>query len=140
MAFERFEYGGRSFVPKVSIWSRGQIGFSMGAVKRFELQKYQYVVFFYDTEARRIGFQFTLDKNETGAAKLNVRENGGVVGAKAFLDYYGLDYKKTRQFIMKEDQETGLLIIELDRGIHDEDDSDGEQVSESERSDMSFLD
>ena len=112
MGFEKFTQTGRSFTPKVSIWSRGQIGFNNGAVKRFKLEKFKYVVFFYDKETNRIGIR-PIDTVEDGAVKLNQKATGATVGAKAFLDFYDIDYEETRQYSVQEDKGNDLLVIDL---------------------------
>lgn len=112
MGFEKFTQTGRSFTPKVSIWSRGQIGFNKGAVKRFDLGKFNYVVFFYDKDTNRIGIK-PIEKAEEGAVTLNQKTTGAAVGAKAFLDFYDIDYKETRQYNVQEDKENNLLVIDL---------------------------
>ena len=113
MGFERFDQIGRSFAPKVSIWSRGQIGFNNGAVTRFELDKFDYVVFMFDKEEQKIGLLFTANKDEKGAVKLNKRTVGISVGAKSFLDYYGIDYSTTEQYEINYDKENSLHVINL---------------------------
>jgi len=124
MAFERFTKTGRSFVPKVSIWSRGQIGFSVGAVNRFKLEEYDYVVFMFDQDEKKIGFLFTTDENEEGAVKLNKRDTGVIVGAKSFLDYYDIDYSGTAQYTMRHDRENNLYVISLDENEKTEEKED----------------
>jgi len=119
MGFVRFTQTGRSFAPKVSIWSRGQIGFNNGAVTRFELDKFDYVVFMFDKEEQKIGLLFTTNKAEDGAVKLNKRTAGISVGAKSFLDYCGIDYSTTKQYELTHDKdagEAGLYIINLADG------------------------
>lgn len=111
MGFERFTKLGRSSLPKISIWSRGQIGFSVGAVNKFKIAQYSFVIFMFDAEMNRISFLFTMDKNEDGAIKLNKRATGIMVGAKAFLDYYNIDYSETRQYTLKQEQE--LYVVNL---------------------------
>jgi len=113
VAFERFTKTGRAFVPKVSIWSRGQIGFSVGAVNRYKIDKYKYVVFLYDADNKRVGFEFTNDEKAAGIARLNHRKTGITVGAKSFLDYYAIDYKETRQYALERDRESSLYVIDL---------------------------
>jgi len=123
MGFERFTKTGRSFMPKVSIWSRGQIGFSVGAVSRYKVDQYDYVVFLYDADSKKVGFEFTNDEKEAGAAKLNKRNTGVIVGAKSFLDYYGIDYKETRQYTLEHDKENNLYVINLQEGDSTETDT-----------------
>lgn len=114
MGFERFTKTGRSYVPKISIWSRGQVGFSVGAVNRFKLEEFDYVVFLFDLDNKKIGFLFTNDEKEEGAIKLNKRNTGIMVGAKSFLDYYDIDYSETKQYTLKFDKENEFYTINLD--------------------------
>ena len=121
MAFEKFTKSGRGFKPKVSIWSRGQIGFNQGAIAHFELQKFGYVVYFYDAEEKKVGFKFTNDANEDGAAKLKMRGTGASASSKAFLDYYNIDYRVTRKYDISYDKDSELYIIDLSKGELEED-------------------
>ena len=45
MAFEKFTQTGKSYRPKISIRSNGQIGFNFGCIEKFSLEKYKYAVF-----------------------------------------------------------------------------------------------
>ncbi len=130
MAFERFTKIGKSFVPRVSIWSRGQVGFSVGAINRYKLEQFDYVVFMYDPDERKIGFMFTSDGNEAGAVKLNKRETGITVGAKSFLDYYDIGYSETAQYTMKHDKEHDLYVISLDENEKPEENEDNPEAEQ----------
>lgn len=123
MAFEKFTQTGRGFKPKVSIWKRGQVGFNQGAARLFDLEKFGYVVFYYDQDTKRVGLQLTNDSAAEGANKVKVRATGASVGAKAFLDYYQIDYEKTKSYEITKDKESGLYVIDLTRG----EDSDEEE-------------
>jgi len=113
MAFERFTQIGQSFKPKISIWANGgQIGFNQGSMKRYRLEKYQYAIIFFDKENKRVGIKFTNDENEEGAIKFNPQR--GVISGKAFLDYYSIDYSKTKNYDVVFDQENDLYIINLE--------------------------
>jgi len=114
MAFERFTRTGRGYKPKVSIWSRGQIGFNQGAVERFELKNYKYAILFIDAETSRIGIKFTNDENEEGITKLTKRAGGISFSARAFLDFNDIDYSKTTRYNVDYDKEDELYIIQLD--------------------------
>lgn len=113
MAFERFTKIGRGYRPKVSIWSRGQIGFNQGAVERFGLQEYKYVIFFYDKENGKIGFKFTNDEKEEGISKISIRKTGATVSSKSFLEYYRIDHSKTKRYDINFDETDSLYIIDL---------------------------
>lgn len=113
MAFERFTKKGRAFHPKVSIWSRGQIGFNQGVVERYKLKDYKYVILFYDREKKKIGFEFTNDDKEEGLINLTVKTTGAIISAKAFLDYYAIDYAETKQYDIEQDEGNGKLVVSL---------------------------
>ena len=98
MAFERFTLAGRGFQPKVSIRTNGQIGFNNGAIIRFNLDKYKYVILFYDKQSKMIGIKPTNDANEEGICKLRIRKSAGAIGARSFLDYYQINHAKTIRY------------------------------------------
>ena len=114
MAFKRFTKTGRGYKPKVSIWSRGQIGFNQGSVERFNLKNYKYSILFFDDETRRIGVKFTNDENEDGISKVVVRVGGLSFSARAFLDYNVIDYSKTKRYDVEYDETDDIYILQLD--------------------------
>lgn len=112
MAFERFVLGGKSYKPKVSIRRSGQIGFNQGAVKKFSMEKYRYAVLFFDRINKRIGIKLT-NEEEEGICRLRVRGWGGTVSAKAFLDYYGIDYSRLKKFDARWDESEGMIVVDI---------------------------
>lgn len=111
MAFERFTKTGRGYTPKVSIWTRGQIGFNQGAVEKYNLKDFNFVVLFYDRDERKIGVRFTNDSSEDGANKIIKGKTGIFVSAKAFLDYYDITHVKTKRYDIAYDSENDLYIF-----------------------------
>lgn len=126
MAFEKFTKTGGRFRPKVSIWSRGQIGFNQGAIRYLGLEETSYIIFYYDPDTKRIGLEVTNDENAEGANKVKIRQTGASVGAKSFLDYYQIDYGKTRSYDVGVDKESGLNVVDLAEG-DEEDAGDAEE-------------
>jgi hypothetical protein len=115
MAFQRFTQTGQRFKPKISIWDGGQIGFNQGAMKRFNLHNFQYAILYFDQDKNRIGIKFTNEEKEEGSLKFNHRKTGGVISGKAFLDFYGIDYSKTRKNLdVVFDDENELYVITLE--------------------------
>lgn len=117
MGFEKFTGKGRSFRPKVSIWIRGQIGLNQGAVERFNLNDSRYVIMHYDKENKRIGLLFTGNEQEEGALKMNVKNNGAIFSARAFLEYYDIDHTKTRQYDIVYDESNKYYIFDLTKPL-----------------------
>jgi len=110
--FERFTRKGRSFRPRISIRARGQIGFNNGSVQRFELSKYEFVILYYSKEKNQIAIQLTNNKNEDGSIKLIKKSGNYCFSGKAFLDFYGIDYEKTRTFDL-ESINGNVLVLNL---------------------------
>ena len=115
MAFEKFtKTGGRIGTPKASIWSRGQIGLNRGAIERFDLSKYKYVMLFFERDENKVGIKFTSDAKESDIMKVVHRKNGGLsFSGTAFLHYYGIDYSKTKKYDLEYDKVNDLYVFEL---------------------------
>ena len=113
MGFERFTQVGKRFVPRVSIWKKGQMSFNQGAIERAGLESYKCVVLFYDKDSSKIGFKFTNDESEAGCIKYNVRNNTVRIGAKSFLEYYNIHFGETTQYDLFHDEIYGLWFIDL---------------------------
>jgi hypothetical protein len=112
MAFERFtKTGSRGYAPKVSIWTRGQIGFNQGAVERYNLNNFNYAILFYDKEERQIGIKFTNDPAEEGANKIIKGKTSIFISTKAFLDYYNIAHVKTVKYDFEYNGETDLYTF-----------------------------
>ena len=98
MSFEKFTRVGRGYKPKVSITRSGLLGFNQGAVKHFELDKYDWAILYYDKDGGRIGIELTNDENEEGVCKLRKRTSGADVSARSFFEFYRISYDKTNRY------------------------------------------
>lgn len=116
MAFERFtKIGGRSHTPKVAIWSKGQLGFNKGAVNKWDLDKYEFAIMFFDKDERKIAVQFTQDASSPGAIKIVKRPTGISFSASAFFQYYDIPHEKTEKYDVEFDKEADFFIISLQK-------------------------
>jgi len=61
-------------MPKVSIRANGNIGFSSGAVDKFDLRNSTYCRLYMDRDAYKIGFEFTNTEEENVTAKVFSRQ------------------------------------------------------------------
>ena len=95
--WEIFELGGRTVIPKMSIRKGGQIGLNSAAVKKFELEKYKYVVLKINEDEQKVGLQFTSDEKEKGAKIFKIVQGGISLPAKSFIEYYHLEKIKERR-------------------------------------------
>lgn len=116
MAFQKFtKVGGRSFVPKVGIWARGQIGFNKGAMEKFKLEHFNFVVLYFDEETRRIGIKFTNDPKEDGTIKVIKRATAVSFSANAFLQTYEIRHDVTKKYDVEFDENEGMYVVQLDK-------------------------
>jgi len=109
--------------PKISIWTRGQIGFNNAAIMEYDIKSYTYTTIYYNEDTGQIGIVLTNDKNEEGATKLIFRDAGGVsFSAVAFLKTYKVDYTETQQYDFEYDKGNKMFIISLDKDTGKDDD------------------
>ncbi len=113
MAFERFVRTFRSSASKVSISSRGQISFNTVSTGKFNLERFDYAVVFYDEATRRIGIHFTSDAAEKGAKIITKRPNGLSIYARAFLRYYDLIPEENETYDVSYAKEEDMYVIQL---------------------------
>ena len=111
--YEKFTQHGRSFKPKISIRKRGQIGFNNGAIKRFRIDQYDYVVLYYNKDTNKMAFNFTNSENDDGAIKIIKKKNNYFISGKSFFDYYELPYGESQSFDVEWNQEDLLAIIDI---------------------------
>lgn len=113
MAFEKFVKTGKSYQPKLSIWTRGQFFLNQGAVERYDLKKYKYVILYFDKENNQIGMKFTVDEKEEGAKGLIFRDNNIVFSAKSFLDYFNINHKSNKKYDIDFDAKSEMYSVKL---------------------------
>lgn len=111
--FEKFTHKGKVFIPKIAIRSRGQFGFNAGAVNRFNIKKYQYVVMYYSKRDHKIAFRFTDDPNEEGAVPIVIKPSNFYCSGAAFLRYFGIPCDNSKSFVAEWDNENKIATIDL---------------------------
>ena len=142
MAFERFEKPGERFSRKISIWKQGVIHISKGTMNSFALQGLGYCSLHFDRDTKIIGLQFVGAADVPGTVKLSYRDVGAVLPAKSFFDYYEISYNPSRQYVLEQDLESGLLVFDLRAPIDDSyaDHPDGRCADLAFRALWTFLD
>lgn len=133
MEFEFFTDSGRGFRPKASIRKHGQIGLNQGAVRRFDLDSWHYVVLGFDRESQRIALRKADSRDDPGAQRVLIKDGSGTISARSFLEYFDIRYRdKTRQYDVSIDDENGMLIVALDKEGGDGAVAEQAQETESE--------
>ncbi len=92
MGFELFTaQKSRGYEPKISIRSRGQIAFNVGAIIRYDIMSYRYAQLYYDAEAYMIGINLTNNEQSEGKVKISKRKDGSAwLSAKSFFNYFNI--------------------------------------------------
>ena len=113
MGFVKYtKVGSRIGSPRISIWVSGQIGFNNAAILDHDIKSYKYALVYYDSDDDRMGITLTNNDEEDGITKLIHRKGGGIsFSARAFLNTYKVDYRKTIQYKFEYDKENLMFII-----------------------------
>ena len=95
--FKKFLHKGGTFrIPKVVIRKNGQIGFNAGAVKKYDLDVFEFVLLYISKEKKdRIAIKFTNNEKESGLISVQKRKGNYAFSARSFLKLYDFDYSKT---------------------------------------------
>lgn len=117
MGFEKFTKKGRGLKPLASVRTNGQLGMNRGCIERFGLVT-ETVALYYDSETKRIGIELGVDANDDGAHRLVVRPNNAFIGARPFLNWYGIQYEeKTKRYEVTRTEDGRMLIVDLKRPV-----------------------
>jgi len=117
--FEKFQKPGERFSKKISLWKQGAIHISKGTMNFFSLQGLDFCTLYFDRNGNKVGLQFLGSADVEGAVKLSYRDVGAVIPCKSFLDYYQINYSASRQYLLEQDTETGLLVFDLGAPLTD---------------------
>lgn len=122
--FEQFTNIGGSYACKISIRTTGTLGFSQGALRRFNLEAGDwFFTLHYAKDEQIIGLRPTQDKTVPNIVRLQRRSVtnsegrtnvSAQVAARAFFDYYGIPYgEKVRSFNPTMSDEHKMILIDL---------------------------
>lgn len=126
MGFEFFTQSGRGFRPRASIRKQGQIGLTQGAVRRWELKEWKYVVLGYDRENKLVGLRLTNDENERGAQKMVIKDGSASISARSFLEFFAISYRdETRQYNVSFDEADCMLVVSIGEAVKNGDPQGG---------------
>jgi len=112
--FTRFTKIGYKSIKKyrVTIWSRGIMGFSRAFIRKNELNKYKYLILYYEKDLQKIGVSFTNNESESGIIKITKNKSGTLfVCIRAFINYYGLKSLIKRKFEPIYNEGLGIFIL-----------------------------
>ena len=113
MAFERFVKQGRTYQAIASIWKRGQISLNRGAILRFHLKDFTYVVLYFDATTCQVGMQFTNNSSAEDCIKLTHAPSATIISVKNFLSQYDIEHIATQRYKVIWDNNEQLYIISL---------------------------
>ncbi|WP_417375962.1 hypothetical protein [Gimesia maris] len=127
--FVKFVEVDDSFAARATIRQKtGQIGFNSGALNRFKIRDFEYVVLYFDADQRVVGLSL---ESERVAGAIDIKKSKGntYVRSKNFLDKYGIDYSESHRHELKQDDETKILYFCLNELAEDDSDDSEESVS-----------
>jgi hypothetical protein len=109
--FKKYISRGRAGVPKVSIRKNGQMAFNAGAVQKYELHVYKYVMFYASEDKSRIAIRFTNNERESGLIAIQARPGSFAFSARNFLTINDVDWSRTvnYDFVWDERDKTAIF-------------------------------
>jgi hypothetical protein len=96
--FTKYVARGRAGTPKVCIRKCGQLAFNSGAILKYDLDVYDYVMLFISNNKNRIAIKLTNNDKESGLIKIQKRPGSFAFSAINFLKVHDIDYSKTLNF------------------------------------------
>jgi len=96
--FKKYISRGRAGVPKVSIRKNGQIAFNAGAVQKYDLNVYDFVMLYISDKKDRVAVQFTNNEKDSGIIKIQKRPGSFAFSARNFLQIYEICWDETVNF------------------------------------------
>lgn len=113
--FKKYLSKGRAGTPKVSIRKNGQMAFNSGAVQKYDLDVFEFVIFYISEKKDRIAIKFTNNEKESGLIKIQKRPGSFAFSAITFLRLYDFDWSKTVNFdfLWIEKEKTAVFTPEV---------------------------
>jgi len=96
--FKKYIKRGRTAVPKVTIRKNKVIAFNSAAVIKYDLDTYEYAVFYISDDGKRVAVQFTNNEKESGIIKIQRRPGNYQISAGNFLGMYDVDTSENKNF------------------------------------------
>ena len=119
MTWIRFDFKGKTAVPKITIAKNGVFGFNYAAQEKYSLDKYEFVVFYINKEESKIGIKMfeSEGEKEIGSRKLRKVEKGkGVfISGHSFLEYNHLSFLKGKKFEFEFDQNGQKVVFDYQK-------------------------
>ena len=118
--FEKFQDRHARFESRITITGSYSIGFPTKFYRDNAIDKFNYVVLFWDKGNKAIGIQFTNSENEPGKIKIaKTKDYGGMISVKSFFTKNEIDSKKFKgRYEWEKVRQEGvgeLFVIKLDR-------------------------
>jgi hypothetical protein len=113
MGFEKFTETARSYRAKISLRANGTIGLNGGAVNKFNLDKFDWAVLYFDRDRKLIGIKPTTSEKEEGTHKINKGKTGAWIAARRFLDFYETGTEKTKRFDAAWDDKEKMITVQV---------------------------
>ena len=111
--FKKYVHKGRSFTPKVTIRKNGVLAFNSGAVRKYDLDCYEYAILYISNDLRRVAVKFTNNTKESGLLGIQKRPGNFQISARTFFGLYEIDWSENRnyEFDWKKAETTAIFRV-----------------------------
>jgi hypothetical protein len=115
--FKKYIKRGRSTVPKVTVRKNRVIAFNSAAVNKYDLDVYQYAVFYISNDKKRVAVQFTNDDKESGIINIQRRVGNFQISAGHFIGMFDIDASSNRNYDFQWDESRKIAYFRPKRVI-----------------------
>lgn len=113
LKLEQFTGRGRSYTPLVTLRKNGQIGFNLGMIQFYDLQKHDgFAVLYFDASQKVIGVKL-VKKPEEGAYRFSIKQGNATIAAKSFFNYYKIPMNESRRYTPEWSEQYKMYLIDL---------------------------
>jgi hypothetical protein len=111
--FKKYISRGRAGSPKISIRKNGQIAFNAGAIQRYDLQAFDFVMLYISESKDRVAVRLTCNEKESGLIKIQKRPGNFAFSCRTFLEINDIDWSKTvnLDFIWSDRDKTAIFRV-----------------------------
>jgi hypothetical protein len=119
--FKKYISRGRAGVPKVSIRKNGQMAFNAGAVQRFELYLFDFVMLYISERKDRVAVKFTSNVKESGLIAIQKRPGNFAFSCRTFLEINYIDWSRTinLDFVWNDRNKIAIFKVTSDDKLED---------------------
>jgi hypothetical protein len=109
--------GQRASYPRASIYKNGIIGFTSGASRLFELNKYKFCILYYDADEKKIIVVLSNDEKNPAAVTLRSKISGSEITCSRFFSFFNILPTDRILCEIEAGEKPGSLVLDMKNAV-----------------------